>query len=414
MHMTSNPQAASEAYCIAAVDSCKKLSPMSPEHKTIYLSPPVINACADKISLQWTSYINMSGPGLKGYRVMVSENGGPFTLLADLSPSVTTYEQTALVNGYNYCYFIQAYDSLGQKTSSSNRHCTVVEKPNQPKFVYLRYATVKDDEYVQLGFFVDTAAYITRFKILRSTDDVFYDTIAVLPPDNAFANLEYNDVSVDVHEKSYYYKIIVSDSCFIDVLTSNIGRTIYLEGNVDDYMSNYISWNNYEGRTAQAHNVFREVEQFEPYTKVQSLVMNETFYTDDVGNYTESGGRFNYMIQAPLMDVFDSVKIFRDTVYSNELMLLQPPRLYVPNAFFPDGLNSVFKPVGVFTDKENYNMIIYDRWGQKVFETIDYETGWDGTCSGKKCPFAVYTYYIKITNAFNKTFIKRGIVTLVR
>jgi len=101
-------------------------------------------------------------------------------------------------------------------------------------------------------------------------------------------------------------------------------------------------------------------------------------------------------------------------VYSNEVLLLQPSRLYVPNAFFPDGLNNIFKPIGVFTDKDNYQMVIYDRWGQTVFETTDYEQGWDGTMKGKRCPYGVYTYCIKITNAFNKSFLKRGIVTLIR
>jgi gliding motility-associated-like protein len=95
-------------------------------------------------------------------------------------------------------------------------------------------------------------------------------------------------------------------------------------------------------------------------------------------------------------------------------MILQPPRLYVPNAFAPDGLNSTFKPIGVFTEKDNYEFIVFDRWGRKVFETNDYNLGWDGKIDGKPGEFGVYAYYIHITNAFNKTFNKRGSVMLVR
>lgn len=414
LDMTSNPQTTFETYRIAAVDSCKKLSPMSPEHRTIYLSPPVINACADRISLSWTTYINFTDPGLKGYRIMMSESGGPFSLLADLPLNSTTYELTDLINGAEYCFTIQAYDSLNQKTSTSNQQCVVVAKPNQPRFVYLRYATIKNDNYVRIGFYVDTAAFITKFKVLRSLDGTVYDTIAEFPPDYSDANVTYDDNTAEVHKMSYYYKVVVADSCSLDVLMSNVGRTIYLDGYVADYLYNYINWNNYESRTPLEFNILREVEEYEPYIKIQTLVMSETSFTDDVESYTESGGRFKYTIEAPLFDVFDSTIVFADTVYSNELLLLQPPRLYVPNAFAPDGLNNIFKPVGVFTDKDNFNMIIYDRWGRKVFETTDYETGWDGQYEGNKCPFGVYTYYIKITNAFNKTFMKRGIVTLVR
>jgi len=412
--LTSVPQTASETYCIAAVDSCKKLSPMSAEHRTIFLSPPVINACADRVALQWSSYINFQNPGLAGYKIFVSENASPFTLLANLSFSINSYEHSGLNNNSNYCYIIQAFDSANNKTSTSNQQCVVVTKPNQPKYIYLRYATVKDNNFVRVGFYVDTTAYITRYKILRSIDGAAYDTIAFLPPSNIYANVAYDDNTALVHEMSYYYKVVVADSCNLDVLTSNIGRTIFLDGSVADYLFNYLTWNLYEDRIPEAYNLLREVDEYESYTKIQSMLLNESSYTDDVESYTESGGRFRYTIEAPLYDVFDSTFVFEDTVYSNELILLQPPRLYVPNAFAPDGMNNIFKPVGVFTDKDNYNMIIYDRWGKKVFETTDYEAGWDGKCEGNKCPFGVYTYYIKITNAFNKTFTKRGIVTLVR
>jgi len=414
MDMTSTPQNNSETYCIAAVDSCKKLSPMSPEHETIFLSPPIINACADKITLHWTSYINFANPGLQGYRLLVSENGGPYTLLADLPATGLSYEHTGLVNGSNYCYLVRAYDSLNQKTSTSNSQCVVVTKPNQPRFIYLRYATVQNNDFIRLGFYVDSTAYITKFKILRSVDGINYDTIGQFPPSSPYSNVTYDDNSVNVSEKSYYYKVVVSDSCSLDMLTSNVGRSIYLEGTVPEYLLNNLYWNHYEDRMPVAYNLWREVDQYEPYIKVISLVMNESSYTDNVEFYTESGGRFKYMIEAELYDVYDSAYVFEDKVLSNEIVLLQPPRLYVPNAFAPNGLNNLFKPVGVYTEKDGYQMIIYDRWGRKVFETTDYETGWDGTFEGKKCALGVYTYYVKITNAYNKIFIKRGIVTLVR
>jgi gliding motility-associated-like protein len=411
--LSSNPLIHSEAYSIAAVDSCKKLSLMSPEHRTIYLSPIVLNACADKVSLNWSSYINFDPP-LAGYRIYYKLNGGPLTFLASTASTVNTYDHLGVIPNAQYCYFIQAFDSLGQKTSSSNIQCAYITKPNQPKYVYLRYATVYNNESVKIGFFVDTAAYITKLKVLRSEDGSSYDTIAKLPPNNLLANVSYQDNAALVNEKSYYYKVVIVDSCNLDILTSNTGRTIYLSGNAPDYLSNYISWNDYEDRTPLSYNVFREVEDFEPYNKIQSMVSTTTSFTDDVENYTQSEGRFKYYIQSPLFNIFNADFPFADTVYSNEVIILQPPRLYVPNAFSPNGMNNIFKPIGVFTEKDNYEFIIYDRWGQKVFETKDYNEGWDGKFSGKSAEAGIYTYYIHIINAFNKTFNKRGTVMLVR
>lgn len=58
---------------------------------------------------------------------------------------------------------------------------------------------------------------------------------------------------------------------------------------------------------------------------------------------------------------------------------------YVPNSFTPDDdeYNPVFKPV--FTsgfDPYDYKMLIYNRWGEIIFETHDTEYGWDGTYLG--------------------------------
>ena len=412
IHVGSFPNIQSERYKIAAKDSCKKLSAMSPEHRTIYLKPPVLNACADKVHLEWTRYINFDPP-VAYYRIWVSENAGPKTLLGTTT-SDTTYDHINVNANSTYCYYIQAADSLEQKFSSSNVQCVTLVKPNQPKYVFLRYATVVDNQKAQIGFFVDTTAYITKYKIYRSDDGVTYNLLAEIPPTNIYANIVYTDNTAIVKDKSYYYKVVVVDSCNYDVLTSNIGRTIFLSGQMDQYMSNALNWNLYEDRVPLAYDVYREVEQYEPYLKVYSLPMSSDNYIDDVQNYTESGGRFKYFISAPLFDVFNGQYAFADTSVSNEVIVIQEPRLYVPTAFTPGGLNPIFKPVGVYTEKENYYFVIYDRWGKMVFSTTDYNQGWDGKIDGKIGETGVYTYIIHITSAFNKPFDKRGMVMLLK
>jgi len=73
--------------------------------------------------------------------------------------------------------------------------------------------------------------------------------------------------------------------------------------------------------------------------------------------------------------------------------------VYYPNAFFPtgrtDSLNAIFK---VF-QKEQFSfdvfeMKIFDRWGEKVFESTDPNEGWDGTFRGKDMPPGVYLYNV--------------------
>ena len=93
---------------------------------------------------------------------------------------------------------------------------------------------------------------------------------------------------------------------------------------------------------------------------------------------------------------------------------------YVPNAFTPDAdeHNQTFKPV--FTsgfDPYNFEMVIYNRWGEIVFKSQDHTKGWDGSFGykGLDVQTGVYTWIIKFKpkNTDNKVTIN-GIVNVLR
>ena len=74
---------------------------------------------------------------------------------------------------------------------------------------------------------------------------------------------------------------------------------------------------------------------------------------------------------------------------------------YIPNTFTPDGdvYNQTFKPV--FTsgfDPYNYEMLIFNRWGEILFETHDVTYGWDGKYALKNCQEGIYSYKITFKN----------------
>jgi len=70
------------------------------------------------------------------------------------------------------------------------------------------------------------------------------------------------------------------------------------------------------------------------------------------------------------------------------------PYLWVPSAFTPDKnkINETFKPVGDYINK--YRFQVYNRWGERLFETKNLNEGWDGTYLGKECPQDVYIWLI--------------------
>ncbi len=91
------------------------------------------------------------------------------------------------------------------------------------------------------------------------------------------------------------------------------------------------------------------------------------------------------------------------------------PELYVPNAFSPnnDDLNDVFKVIAVGIIEFKY-LRIYNRWGQQVFQTSDFNHGWDGTFNGKMQPPDVYVWVTSARDFKGNLISRKGFVMLVR
>lgn len=90
--------------------------------------------------------------------------------------------------------------------------------------------------------------------------------------------------------------------------------------------------------------------------------------------------------------------------------------LYIPNAFTPDqnGLNEKFQPIG--TNIDQFSMVIYNRWGNKIFETNNFSQGWDGRINGSLVQEDVYVYVINYTSDClnGKQLKKQGHVMVIR
>lgn len=137
-----------------------------------------------------------------------------------------------------------------------------------------------------------------------------------------------------------------------------------------------------------------------------SNLQNPQFYYPEAGTY-------------PVTLVVKSDKGCVDTI-TKTIVVGEDYGIYVPNAFTPnnDGLNDVFQPKGFGIVK--YQLQIFDRWGERVFETKTFEQGWDGRFKSKGldyekvCEDGVYTWLINVTNVFGKAHELKGHVTLFK
>ena len=133
-----------------------------------------------------------------------------------------------------------------------------------------------------------------------------------------------------------------------------------------------------------------------------SSLPNPSHTYDSVGTYT---------VELIIVDSDGCI----DTVVQ-VIEILYERVVYVPNIFAPNNndpleSNKLFvSGIGV----TSLNFIIYDRWGEKVFETTDKTKRWDGRLNGTALPSDSYGYYIEVVLPDGTEQILKGDILLVR
>ena len=89
---------------------------------------------------------------------------------------------------------------------------------------------------------------------------------------------------------------------------------------------------------------------------------------------------------------------------------------YVPTAFTPDndGINDLFRVFGRNIDEKTYNLFIYDRWGEVIWQTNKLDDGWDGKAkNNKKVKPGVYVWYASFYDKLGKYHEETGKVAVI-
>jgi len=108
------------------------------------------------------------------------------------------------------------------------------------------------------------------------------------------------------------------------------------------------------------------------------------------------GNLGTYVVTLVITDNNGCVDSVVDTVKVKDISTL-----YIPNSFSPngDGNNDLFQPYGLNIDSDTYEMMIFNRWGQLLFDTKEWGVGWNGTLNnlGTKNDIVLDVYVYKIS-----------------
>lgn len=134
------------------------------------------------------------------------------------------------------------------------------------------------------------------------------------------------------------------------------------------------------------------------------------FATDEFPNHAyDNHGRYKVrLIANTLFNCADTTEKFID--------VKSTPLYWFPNAFSPkttEGKNDYFGIVTPLRIHE-YNLRVYNRWGQQIFHATDPNIQWDGTVNGNLAPIGSYTYHTTFKSPENEIMTYKGTVMLLR
>lgn len=203
------------------------------------------------------------------------------------------------------------------------------------------------------------------------------------------------------------YRFQYIDACGNQSALSEPVCAIYLRNTATQPDELLLKWNAYEG---YADGVARY--ELVKYSKDGGNTIGRTdeglMTSTDLGTQelSESGMQYQIVANPHNLNIPPST--------SNRFVFEIEMKGYFPNAFTPNGdnQNDTFTPKGKFIS--SLHLLIFNRWGEQVFETKDKETGWDGIINGSHAPTGPYIYRARVQTADGLQQTYQGTVFLLR
>jgi hypothetical protein len=415
----AKPFQRSVTYQVEALKHNPHNDEMSEPHSTIFISDIKFDYCEISNTIEWSKYLGW-GNNVSKYQVFTKEEDNSFIFVSEVSGLITTYEHSNVQENINYEYFVRAVHSDGLKSSTSNDIQVFTEMPKPADTINADYATVVEQGRVDLSFTIDPEAPVDEYVLYKS-ESLAGNYYRIAGFDNSSSSIEYSDF-VATSDSNYYYKLTAVNTCGVDYKSSNVAGNIVLHSNVKSGETpiNSLEWTPYKSwlGAVEEYIIYRSVDGDLP-VQIGSVSGDETTYKDDVSNcITETAGKliqgnFCYYVEAREGD-FNPYNI-KGISRSCVSCCMQNTLIFIPNAFNPYSAiaeNRYFKPLLSFA--KDFNMVIYNRWGDLVFTSNNATQGWNGeTGNGEYAKKGVYIYYIEFTSENNETIKKRGTVAIV-
>lgn len=382
-------------YRIVVQDSCSNRIESS---ELFYIADINLTGEENYIDVKWSQAIGMNPTEFIKYTLFKDGN----SVYDTTDVAVTRIFDEAVVCKVTYCYQVEAEFVSGLKIISPKR-CILAASNSLPPPVFDVYATFTPTGQTVFSWSYPVGllgAVITGAKITRTNQAGIENTYTINSADSSF-----EDRAVDIEAAPYCYSISYTNACD---LTSEASPSICpillrMEGNPSEKEGTlYFDWTAFQGEPTSNYT-FEQTDSIgkEPFDTQR--VSSSGTYAMDIASQ-----EYQTIYIRVRADLGDSV------TYSNPIRIDFRSFINFPNVFTPNGdnLNDTYGVESKFI--KEFEMIIFNRWGEGVFQTNDITARWDGRYRNGFAPSGEYTMKIIATDQRNKKYVLTEMIKLMR
>jgi gliding motility-associated-like protein len=360
---------------------------------------------SDSVLVEWGAW---NKKPLTEFLYLLRIENGMVSKIATFNDLNTTFyiDNYAINPNSKICYSLTTSDYCHYFGDTSIESCiknNVTFAPNLDIYT----ATVVNDKSIELIWEPAEADSFWRYEVWKRKGR-FGSNFEMVDEKRALADTVFEDKDVNVDEASYCYKLVNVDLCGNVSVNNKEVCTILLKGNAEPFV-NKVNWLPYDYWNLGINKY--ELLKTEPQLYENSILYSKTdkplIYSDNSLNY--DNGLYQYTILA-----YENIFGNNQTSRSNTIDLIQLPIVYCPNAYTEngDGLNDEFLTLPVFV--KDFHLQIYNRWGERIFETRNKKEGFNGKYRGNEIQNDVYFYLVSYTGWDSSLHTLKGNFTILK
>jgi gliding motility-associated-like protein len=326
-------------------------------------------------------------------------------LQANSVSTVTGYDDNAVVCGTNYCYRVEIALSGGARAVSQTACVRAVSTAAPPPVTSFSASVVNNQVVLNWTVPTNGTGSVREFIVSRSGADGQFSSIARI----SASSTSYVDADSRLDVERRCYRLSYLDNCgnasasTTDVCPMRL-TAAEARNPADSTIEGYqLNWSEYVGG--------------DPGTEYSVEKLNAS--DGVVESETQPPGTQSFFFP---LDTTNQLLRFRivttgangSPIASNIVEIRQNARIFVPDAFSPngDGTNDRLDVKGLFINA--YRIVVYNRWGEIVFSSNNRGISWDGRNNLYSATAGTYAYIVRIEDQLGREVVRRGNVLLLR